>query len=124
VPGEVGGEHADQDVAADSVFEPVMDGAQVQVVSFEGAEVAFDAGEVLVGGDGGGGVQLGGGDRGADDVDAVQGSLGVDGGLVPVPGEVAIADVEDEVLGDLYLLMIFPARTPILSGSLIRPAVT
>jgi hypothetical protein len=41
VPGEVGGEHADQDVAADPVLEPVMDGAQVQVIGFQRPEVAF-----------------------------------------------------------------------------------
>jgi hypothetical protein len=42
-------------------------------------------------------------DRGADEgvrmtQDAVQGGLGVDGGLVPVPVQAAIFDVEDEVL--------------------------
>ena len=42
VPDEVGGEEADQDVCADPVVEVVVDGAQVQVDGFEGAEVAFD----------------------------------------------------------------------------------
>ena len=59
VPGEVGGEHADQHVGADAVLEAVVDRAQVQVVGFDAAEVAFDLGEVLVGGDHRGGVQVG-----------------------------------------------------------------
>jgi len=55
VPGEVGGEHADQHVPADPVFEPVVDRPQVQVISFEGPEIgAFLPSEVLVGGDRGG----------------------------------------------------------------------
>ena len=60
VPGEVGGEHAYQGVGADAVLDAVVDRAQVQVVGFEAAEVTFDAGEVLVGADHGGGVQIGG----------------------------------------------------------------
>ena len=56
MPDQVGGEHADQHVGADPVFEAVVDRAQVQVVGLDGAEVAFDAGQVLVGGhDAGGG---------------------------------------------------------------------
>ena len=80
VPGEVGGEHADQDVGADAVLEAVVDRAQVQVVGFEAAEVAFHLGEVLVGGDHGGGVEVGGGHAGAEHVDAVEGGLGVRSG--------------------------------------------
>ena len=99
-------------MAADPVLQPVVDGAQVQVAGLEGPEVALDAGEVLVGGDGGGGVQLGGGDGGADDVDAVQGGLGVDGGPVAPPGQAVIGDVEDEVLGDLVPADDFPGPYP------------
>ena len=42
VPGEVAGEHADQHVGFDAFFEPVPDGAQVQVVGLEVAEVPLD----------------------------------------------------------------------------------
>ena len=52
MPGEVGGEHADQHVALDAFFEAVEDGAQVEVVGLDVAEVALDVLEVLVGGDG------------------------------------------------------------------------
>ena len=34
VPGEIGGEHADQHVAADPVFQIVVDGTQVDVFGF------------------------------------------------------------------------------------------
>ena len=57
MPDQVGGEHADQHVGADAVVEAVVDRAQVQVVDLDGAEVAFDVGEVLVGGDHAGGVE-------------------------------------------------------------------
>jgi len=38
-------------VCFDAFFEAVVDGAQVEVVDLDDAEVAFDVGEVLVGGD-------------------------------------------------------------------------
>ena len=59
-----------------------MDRAQVEVVDFDVAPVAFESGEVLVGDDDAGGVEGGGGDVGADDVDAIEGGFGVDAGLV------------------------------------------
>src|SRR5207302_5948820 len=92
-----------QHVAADPVGEPVPDRPQVQVV-LAGAEVLLDVGEVLVGLDGGGGGQLAGGDGGADDVDAVEGGLGVDAVLVTPPGEGSFADAGDEVLGGFALV--------------------
>jgi hypothetical protein len=52
-------------VGADPVVEAVVDGAQVQVVDLDDAEVAFDVGEVLVADDHLGRVQLGGVDVGA-----------------------------------------------------------
>ena len=59
-------------------FEAVEDRAQVEVVGFDVPEVALDVLEVLVGGDGAGGVELGGGERGADDVDPVEPGFVVD----------------------------------------------
>ncbi len=53
VRGQVAGECADQHVGFDPVFEPVPDGPQAQAV-FADAEVLLDAGEALVGLDGGG----------------------------------------------------------------------
>src|ERR1019366_1446915 len=86
VPGEVGGEHGGQDVGADAFAEVVADGAQVQVVGLDDAEVPFDVLEVLVGGDDGGGAEGALGDAGADHVDAVEGGLGGDVLLVAVAG--------------------------------------
>ena len=39
-----------QHVGFDAVFEPVPDGAQIQIVGFDGAEVALKAGHALIGG--------------------------------------------------------------------------
>ena len=41
MPGEVGGEHADQHVGLDAFFEAVEDRAQVEIVGFDVPEVAF-----------------------------------------------------------------------------------
>ena len=54
VPDEVRGEHADQDVGLDAVFEAVVDRAQVQVVDLDVAPVSFHMGQVFVGDDTGG----------------------------------------------------------------------
>src|SRR5207253_10025766 len=78
VPGQVGGEHADQHVGLDAFFEPVEDRAQVQVVGFDVPEVPLDVFEVLVGGDHGGGAEFVCGDGGAQHVEPVQGGFGVD----------------------------------------------
>jgi hypothetical protein len=76
-------------VAADPVGEVVVDGPQVQVAGLGDAEVPLDVLEILAGGDRPGGVEDAAGDAGADDVDPVEGGLGVDLVLVAVPGEVA-----------------------------------
>src|SRR6266436_4729271 len=123
VPGEVAGEHADQDVAADPAGEVVVDGPQVQVVGFGDAEVPLDVLEILVGGDRAGGVQDAAGDAGADDVDPVEGGLSGDLLLVPRPAEAAGADVEDEVLGDLPLIDHLADPDPDLVGVLQPPGI-
>ena len=87
----------------DAFFEAVEDGAQVQVVGLDVPEVALDVFEVLVGGDGAGGVEVGGGDGGADDVDPVEPGLGVDLRLLPLDGEAVVGDGDVEVLGHLVL---------------------
>jgi hypothetical protein len=78
VPRDVGGEHAEEDVRADSFGQVVEDGPQIEVVDFDDSEVAFDVCEVLVGGDDAGRVQSFGGDAGADDVDAIEVRFGSD----------------------------------------------
>src|ERR1022692_2347376 len=121
VPGEVAGEHADQDVAADSFFQVVVDGPQVQVVGLGDAEVPLDVLEVLVGGDHGGGVHGARGDAGADHVDPVERSLGGDLLLIAAPGEGGAGDLGDEVLGDLVLSDGLPDPDPDLVRVLQPP---
>jgi hypothetical protein len=53
-----------------------------------------------------------GASEGADDVDSVGGGLGGDGCLIALPGDLPVADVEDEVLGDLPLIDHFPGCEP------------
>src|SRR6266508_2860846 len=97
VPDQVGGEHADEHVGADAVFEAVVDGAQVEVVGLDVAEVAFHVGQSFVGGDHPGGV--GGVRAGAEDVDAVQGGFGGDAGVVAGDGQGGVGDGCLEVFG-------------------------
>ena len=78
VPGEVGGEHADQHVAADPVFQVVVDGTQGGVFGFHQPEVAFQVPGVFVGLDGLGGGELFRRGAGVDHVDPVQGRLCVE----------------------------------------------
>ena len=115
VPGQVAGEHADQHVGFDPVFEPVPDGPQVQVV-FADLEVLLHAREVLAGGHRGRGAEGLRGNRGADDVDPVEGRLSLDAGLVTPPGEGPLADVHGEVLGDLPLVDHLPGADTDLGG--------
>jgi hypothetical protein len=88
-------------VGADPVLEPVVDRAQGQVVDRDGAEVAFEVGEVLVGEHHGGGVELVGGHAGAEHVDAVQPGLGGDPGLVAGDRQRIVGDGHLEVFGHL-----------------------
>jgi hypothetical protein len=84
---------------ADPVGEVVVDRAQVQVVGLDRAEVAFEVGEVFVGGDGGGRVEAGGGHAGADDVDAIQRGFGGDLGLAAADSQGGVGDRGVEVFG-------------------------
>src|SRR5664279_1627589 len=84
MPGQVGGEHADEHVGTDPGLGPVVGRAQVQVDALDRAEVSFDPGQRLVGSDELRRVHLLGGHGGADDVDPVQGRLGADVVLVAV----------------------------------------
>src|SRR5664280_2602700 len=100
----------------DPVLGPVVDGAQVQVDALDGAEVAFDPGQGLVGGHDFGRVHLLGTDGGADDVDPVQGRLGGDLVLVAGEGELVVGDVQPVVLGHLVPADDLPDPDPDLPG--------
>ena len=74
VPGEVVGEHAEEDVCADAVFEAVADRADLELWAFDRFERALDLFELFVGAHDVGGRELVGGDAGAQDVEAVEGA--------------------------------------------------
>src|SRR3974390_2080019 len=104
VPGEVGGEHAQQHVGPDPVFQVVVNRPQVDVFGFHRPEVAFEVPEVFAGLDGLGGAELFRRGGGADDVDPVKFGLGGDFAFVAAELEPAVCDVGDEVLADFALV--------------------
>src|SRR5262249_38090951 len=79
------------------------DGPQVQVVGLEVPEVPLDVLEAFVCGHDRAGTQLGGGDGGAQHVEAVQGRLGVDLVLPAGDGQGGVGDGDGEVLAGLVL---------------------
>src|SRR6516225_3708632 len=82
---------------------PVEDRSNVQIDGFDAANSPFHLGETLVGPDSGAVVEGRGREVGADHVDAVEASLGVDGILLASEREVGVGDGEREVLGHLVL---------------------
>ncbi len=102
VPFHEIGEHADEEVGADPVLEAVEYGTDLEVAQLEAAERALHAGQPLVAPDAFGGFHVAGLERGADDVNSVEGGLGVDGVLPATEAEAGRGDVEVEVL--LHLL--------------------
>ena len=101
-----------------------MDRAQVHIDGLEGAEVAFHAGQRLVGGHDLGRSHLLGIDGGADEVQPVQGRLGGDGLGGASAAEGVRRDVQGKCLAILYAPMTLPTRIPILPAPARRPAFT
>jgi hypothetical protein len=66
--------------------------------------VAFDVGELLVGGHDAGRVEPVGADAGADDIHAVQGGFGGDLGLFAGDAQGGVGDVRVEVFGHLVFV--------------------
>ena len=122
VPLDVVGEHAQEDVRAHPIGGAVVDRAHLQVDRLERAERALDVGQRLVVAHAVGGVHLRGGDRGADDVDAVQRGLGGDALALAREGEASSPMVSSKCLATLYWLMTLPTRRPIASAPLSLPA--
>ena len=119
--GDVVGEHAEEDVRADAVFEVVVDRADLDRVLHR-AERALGHLELLVGADRGAARRAGvRGEGGADHVEAVEGGLAGDLLGLALVGEGAVGDLQGEVLGDLVLVdRRVPARSPILPASAPR----
>jgi hypothetical protein len=91
-------------VGADAVLEAVVDGADLELGAFEGAEAALDLGELFVGAHDVGGWECVGAEVGAQDVDAVQRLLGRDLIVLAGEGEALVADLEVEVFFDLVVV--------------------
>lgn len=104
VPDDVLGEHADEEVGADALLEPVVDGTNQEVHALEGPERALHMLQRLVGPRDIGVVEFGLAQRCTDDVDPVHLGFCSDGGLVHLEREVRVRDVENDVLGHVVLV--------------------
>ena len=113
--GDVVGEHAEEHVGADARLEVVVDRADLDRV-LDRAERAFGHLELLVGADGRARAESLGRAGGADDVEAVERGLGGDLVGLALVGEVAVGDLEFEVLGDLELVDDAPDALADLAG--------
>src|SRR6266851_737341 len=79
----------------------MVDGAHLEIDRLEAAKRALDMGEPLVGADDFGRGQPGRVDRGADDVESIEGGFTGDAGFVALVPEARVGDLEREVLADL-----------------------
>ena len=104
VPFDIVGQHAEQDVGADSSLKPMVDGPDMQVDGFHRAECSFDFGKRLVAAHRLGAVHLFFGHAGADDVDAIERRFGGDLFSKSMEGEADVLDSEGEELGHLVLV--------------------
>ena len=101
MPFEVVAEHAQEDVGAHPLGQPVVDRADMEVDGLDRADGPLDQAEGFVAPDRGGVVERGGGQAGAHDVEPVEGGLGGDLGASAGEGEAGVGDGEGEVLGHL-----------------------
>ena len=88
----------------DSVLQAMADRANDQIDRFEGAEGALDVAENLGAGDGLISVHARVRQAGPYDIDAIEGSLGIDFVLVNPEVECVLTDVELKVLGDFVFV--------------------
>jgi hypothetical protein len=78
VPGAVAGEHAEEDVRADSFLEAVVNGADLKLRALESTKAALDLGQQLVGAHHVGGWELVLPNARPQDVEAVERRVGLD----------------------------------------------
>ena len=101
VPFDVVGQHAKQDVSADAIRQPVVNGPHMQVDGLETAKGSFHSREAFITGHdlfAGQGVGF---DAGANDVDPVQALLAFDVGLFALVVEAVFFDSQLKVLAHL-----------------------
>src|SRR6202043_28981 len=102
MPLDMIGEHAEEDMSAHSVCGPMPDRPDFQIDALQGPERPFDAREVLVGLNRFCGVQMLDRHAGSDHIDAVEARLCLDLIEPSMPGEMTVADRDDEVLGHFF----------------------
>jgi len=122
VPAHIGREQAQEEVRADPVLAPVVDGAHLELARLEDPEVPLHLAEPLVGEDHPVRVHALGCDAGADDVEPIEGGLGGDGLGAPLIAEGPLRDDELEVLGHLVAVLDPADPHPDGRGAAQRPA--
>jgi len=93
------GEHAQEDVGVHALCLPMVDRPDFEIDGLDRSEGTFDAGQILVDLDRLVSVEMLGRDAGPDDIDAVEAALFVDPVDPALEGEMAVADINGEVLG-------------------------
>ena len=101
MPLDVVGQHAEEDVGADSIAQTVMDGADLEIDRLHRAKGALDLRQGFVMAHTTRAIQALWADRGADDINAIEGRLRGNGVLLAGEGERRVGDGEGEVLGHL-----------------------
>ena len=104
MPFDIVGEHAEEDVGADSVAQTVMDGADLEVDGLQGAEGALDLREGFVVAHAACAIETFRCDRGADDGDAIEGRLRGNGVFLAGKGHARVSDRQTHVLGHLVAI--------------------
>src|ERR1700745_476645 len=118
MPLDVVGKHAQENMGAHSFWGPVADWPDFEIDGLQTAEGALHPRQILVGLDGLVGVEIGGRDIGANDIDAVETRLVLDLLGAPPEGQMAISDLDCEVLGHFLLVDHGADRQTDLGGSL------
>src|SRR5256885_905857 len=90
----------------------MTDRANLEIDGLEASEGALDAGQILVGLHALGAAHRVGRQAGADDIEPVETGLSRDAVELAAPGEVAVANIEGEVLGHLVAVGVRPHRPP------------
>ena len=101
VPLEIIGEHAEQHVSTHPIGQAVMDGSDFEIDRLDGTEGALGLAQALVGAHDIAGSERGFVEIGADDIEAVEFALSLDGIDVADEGEAVVGDGQSEVLGHL-----------------------
>ena len=101
MPLDMVGEQAQEEVGPDPIRQPVVEGTDLEVDRLHRPERPLDPGEGLVVAHTAWAIEALRPDRGADDIDPIEGRLGGDGLLLTGKGQARVGDREREVFGHL-----------------------